>query len=190
MYMKIQKVVELIRGKEGSVVRLKVIPASAADPSETVEIVISRDQVNLKDKLANAEMIKMKNKEGKEERIGWIYLSSFYADMEGGSRSTTADVRRLLDRLMTENISGLVLDLRGNGGGSLEEAVNLTGLFIPRGPIVQSKDARDKTDSLSSRNRFPVYEGPMVVMTDRVSASASEILAAALQDYNLSLIHI
>ncbi len=189
MYMKLGDIVELIRGEEGSVVRLKVIPAEAADDSMAKEIIIVRARVDLKDKLANAEVIETLDAKGDKTRIGWIYLDSFYLDMEDGSVSTTRDVRRLLDRLVEkEGISGLVLDLRGNGGGSLEEAINLTGLFIKKGPVVLQKDWKGKESSRSSTNRWPVYEGPMIVLTDRNSASASEILAAALQDYNRALI--
>jgi len=189
MYMKLGDIVELIRGEEGSTVRLKVISANSADDSMAKEISIVRARVDLKDKLANAEVIETLNEKGEKTRIGWIYLDSFYLDMEDGSVSTTRDVRRLLDRLVEkEQISGLVLDLRGNGGGSLEEAINLTGLFIKKGPVVLQKDWKGKETSRSSTNRYPVYEGPMVVLTDRNSASASEILAAALQDYNRALV--
>lgn len=184
MYMKLQKVVEMIRGEKGSIVRLNVNPADAEDPSVTREILIERDLVNLKDKLANAEMIETE----KDRRIGWINLSSFYADMDGGDTSTTADIKQLLARLMKEGIEGLVLDLRGNGGGSLDEAIDLTGLFVPGGPVVQSKDWRGNVDSLRCQNKEAMYTGPMVVLTDRTSASASEILAAALQDYKRALI--
>ncbi|MEZ5328806.1 MAG: carboxy terminal-processing peptidase [Verrucomicrobiales bacterium] len=184
MYMKLQKVVDMIRGEKGSIVRLKVNPADADDPSVTRDILIERDVVNLKDKLANAEMIETE----KERRIGWINLSSFYADMDGGDTSTTADIKQLLGRLMKEGIEGLVLDLRGNGGGSLDEAIDLTGLFVPGGPVVQSKDWRGNVDSLRSQNKEAMYTGPMIVLTDKTSASASEILAAALQDYKRALI--
>jgi carboxyl-terminal processing protease len=188
MYMKLNKVVDLIRGEEGSLVRLKVIPADSTDDSVTDEINIIRAKVDLKDKLANAELIDTLGPNGEKMRYGWINLYSFYADMEDGSVSTTRDVRALLDRLVKEKISGLVLDLRGNGGGSLEEAINLTGLFIRKGPVVQAKDWRGKETFRSSTNRWPVYEGPMIVLTDRISASASEILAAALQDYGRALV--
>ncbi len=189
MYMKLGDIVELIRGEEGSTVRLKVIPAESADDSMAREISIVRARVDLKDKLANAEVIETLDAKGDKTRIGWIYLDSFYLDMEDGSVSTTRDVRRLLDRLVEkEGVNGLVLDLRGNGGGSLEEAINLTGLFIKKGPVVLQKDWKGKESSRSSTNRYPVYEGPMIVLTDRNSASASEILAAALQDYNRALI--
>ena len=188
LYMKLNKIVDLIRGEENTIVRLKVIPGDATDDSVTKEISIVRAKVDLKDKLANAELIETLDNKGEKVRYGWINLYSFYADMEDGSVSTTRDVRTLLDRLIKEKVSGLVLDLRGNGGGSLEEAINLTGLFIRKGPVVQAKDWRGKESSRSSTNRWPVYEGPMIVLTDRISASASEILAAALQDYDRALI--
>ncbi len=187
-FMKLSKVVDLIRGERGTVVRLKIIPASAADDADTEVIHITRDEVQLKDKLATAELIRTKDAGGHPRQIGWIYLPSFYADMEGGSTSMTADVERLLGRLMKEGIEGLVVDVRGNGGGSLEEAIKMTGLFIPRGPIVQSKDYKGKMDPRASRRREPVYTGPLVILQDRISASASEILAAALQDYNRAIV--
>ena len=184
MYMKLQKIVEMIRGEKGSIVRLNVIPANADDPSATSEIIIERDLVNLKDKLANAELIKTE----RDRHIGWINLSSFYADMDGGKTSTTADIKRLVERLVKENIEGLVLDLRGNGGGSLDEAIDLTGLFVSRGPVVQSKNWRGKIDVLNCKAKKPLYTGPMIVLVDRTSASASEILAVALQDRGRALI--
>ncbi|MEM7147147.1 MAG: carboxy terminal-processing peptidase [Verrucomicrobiota bacterium] len=184
--MQLPKVVELIRGTKGSVVRLKVL--REGDPSKPDEVLIVRDEVELKDKLANAELIETIDADGSSQRLGWIYLYSFYADMTGGDTSTTTDVKRLLQRLMKENIDGLVLDLRGNGGGSLEEAIDLTGLFIPRGPVVQSKDWQGDIDSRDSTTKEPLWEGPLVVVTDKASASASEILAAALQDYGRAII--
>ncbi len=187
-YMKLQKIVELIRGKSGSIVRIKVNPAAADDPSVVKEITITRSEVELKEKLANAELIVTPPVNNKTNRIGWINLSSFYADMEEGTVSTTVDVSRLLKRLMAEKIEGLVLDLRGNGGGSLEEAIKLTGLFIPKGPVVQAKDWRDNITWRECENECPLYDGPLIVLTDRSSASASEILAAALQDYHRAVI--
>ena len=187
-YMKLQKVVDLIRGPRGTKVRLKIIPSEADDGSWTEVVEIIRDEVKLKDKLATAELIRVKGADGTERQIGWIYLPSFYADMDDGLTSMTADVIRLLDRLKKEGLDGLVIDVRGNGGGSLEEAIKMTGLFVPRGPIIQSKDHMGKTESRESRRLEPLYEGPLIVVQDRVSASASEILAAALQDYNRALI--
>lgn len=186
--MKLNDVVDLIRGEKGSVVRLKVIPADAPAGSQTKEISIVRDKVDLKDSLASAELIETKDEAGKPLKLGWINLLSFYSDMDGGQTSTTADVQRLVNRLMREGMQGLVVDLRDNGGGSLEEAINMTGLFIPRGPVVQSRDWEGRVDFKESRNKDALWSGPLVVLTNHSSASASEIFAAALQDYRRALI--
>ncbi len=186
--MDLNDIVDLIRGKKGSIVRLEVIPVDSGDSGAHKVISIVRDQVDLKESLASADLIITKDDDGKVLKLGWINLLSFYSDMGGGDTSTTADVQRLINRLMEEGIDGLVLDLRDNGGGSLEEAINLTGLFIPRGPVVQSKDWRDNRDAKFSRNRYALYDGPMIVLTNKASASASEILAAALQDYRRAII--
>ena len=192
--MKLDKVVEMIRGKKGSTVRLQVIPAGTTDTSKRKVIAIVRDEVKLTDSEARAEIVEQKNDHGGVDRLGWITLPSFYADMDGGGRkgsqrkSTTRDVAELLTRLNKENISGLIIDLRRNGGGSLEEAVNLTGLFIKKGPVVQSKNYDKKMDVLSDKDPSILYNGPMIVLTSHVSASASEIFAGALQDYNRAVI--
>ncbi len=185
-YMKLQKIVDMIRGKDGSTVRLRVNPADA--PTTTKIISIVRGAVELKEKLANAELLVTPAEMGPPAKIGWINLSSFYADMEEGTVSTTDDVQRLLARLIKEKIDGLVLDLRGNGGGSLEEAIRLTGLFVPAGPVVQSKDWKGSVAWRECETPKAFYDGPMIVLTDKTSASASEILAAALQDYRRALI--
>jgi len=184
--MKLSDIVDLIRGEIGSTVRLKMIPAG--ETTEVKLVTLTRDKIDLKDSLATADLIITKDSEDNEERIGWISLPSFYADMDGGQTSTTTDVRRLLTRLSIEGIDGLVIDLRDNGGGSLEEAINMTGLFIRKGPVVQSVDWRGNRDQKSSRNSEAVYSGPLVVVTNRASASASEIFAAALQDYGRAVI--
>jgi carboxyl-terminal processing protease len=190
--MKLDKVVEMIRGKKGTTVRLQVIPSGATDASKRKVIAIVRDEVKLTDGEARAEIIEQKNERGQTERLGWITLPSFYAEMDhrsrGPSKSTTADVRRLLDRLNKEGINGLVIDLRKNGGGSLEEAINLTGLFIKKGPVVQSKDYNKQILVQSDKDPSISYNGPMVVLTSHVSASASEIFAGALQDYDRAVI--
>lgn len=188
--MKLDKVVEKIRGKKGSVVRLQVIPGDAADPSKRHIVEITRDVVKLKDSEAKAEVLDVEGPNGKATRIGWITLPSFYANMSGGgpSKSTTEDVAALLGRLKQEGIEGLVMDLRKDGGGSLEEAINLTGLFIPKGPVVQAKDPNGKITVSSDTNPGVAYSGPMVVVMNRLSASASEIFAAALQDYGRAVI--
>jgi len=190
--MKLDKVVEMIRGKKGTTVRLQVIPARAADPSKRKLIEIVRDEIKLKDSEAKAEIIERQDATGQTRRLGWITLPSFYADMEHsgskGAKSTTRDVLALLNRLKQENIGGLVIDLRRNGGGSLEEAVNLTGLFIKRGPVVQAKDSNGNIHVSRDRDQNLVYDGPLVVLTNKLSASASEIFAAALQDYGRAVI--
>ena len=192
--MKLDKVVEKIRGKKGSVVRLQVIPAGTTDTSKHEIIAITRDEVKLTDGEARAEVIERPNAQGGVDKLGWITLPGFYAEMDrsarssGKPKSTTADVNALLDRLNKEGITGLVMDLRRNGGGSLEEAINLTGLFIKKGPVVQSKDYQKKIDVMSDTDPSITYNGPMIVLTSHLSASASEIFAGALQDYNRATI--
>jgi carboxyl-terminal processing protease len=190
--MKLDKVVEMIRGKKGTTVRLQVIPATATDPSERKVIEIVRDEIKLKDQEARAELIEKRSGSKPPVRLGWLTLPSFYADMEHSgdakSKSTTRDVKALIERLKKEGIQGLVLDLRRNGGGSLEEAVNLTGLFIPKGPVVQAKDSNGNIAVSRDRDTQVVWDGPLVVLTNRLSASASEIVAAALQDYGRAVI--
>jgi carboxyl-terminal processing protease len=190
--MKLDKVVEMIRGKKDSIVRIQVIPVSATDPSVRKVVEIKRDEIKLKEQEAKAEIIERPLSDGTVQRLGWITLPSFYADMErsgsSNAKSTTRDVLTLLNRLKAEGIHGLVMDLRRNGGGSLEEAVNLTGLFIKKGPVVQSKDSSGNLHVSKDRDSAVAYDGPMVVLTNRLSASASEIFAAALQDYNRAVI--
>lgn len=185
-YLKLQKIVDMIRGEKNTTVRIKIVPAD--DPSGNRIIAIVRDEVPLKEKLANAELLVTPPDLGKTLKVGWINLSNFYADMENNTVSTSVDVERLLRRLMKEKIDGLVLDLRDNGGGSLDEAIKLTGLFIPAGPVVQAKDWRGSITWRDCENEKPVYDGPMIVLINKASASASEILAAALQDYRRALI--
>jgi carboxyl-terminal processing protease len=186
--MRLDKVVEMIRGKKGTHVRLLVIPSDAADPSRRKNIELVRDEIKLKDQEARADIIIKKDEEGKAVKLGWIKLPSFYADMDKHEKSTTRDVQALLKRLRKENIAGLVVDLRRNGGGSLEEAIALTGLFLKAGPIVQTKDSHDHISVSSDPDSGIAYGGPLVVLTSRQSASASEILAAALQDYGRAVI--
>ncbi len=192
--MKLDKVVDMIRGKKNTVVKLQVIPSGTTDTAKRKTISINRDEVKLTDQEARAEVIEQKTDKGDVSKLGWITLPGFYADMDrvhtgkGAPKSTTADVKRLLERLNKENINGLVIDLRRNGGGSLEEAINLTGLFIKKGPVVQSKDYAKKMDVLSDKDPSITYSGPMVVLTSHFSASASEIFAGALQDYNRAVI--
>lgn len=187
MFMKIDKVVDYIRGKEGSMVALKVEPAGGA-PGETKIVVIQRGKVEMKDEQASGEVIDMKNDKGDTHRLGIITLPSFYADFEEGKVRCSVDVERILKRLTDEKIDGLILDLRNNGGGSLEEVRRMTGFFIESGPVVQVKNTLGQVQVKDSDSGKPIYSGPMVVMTDKSSASASEILAGALQDFNRAVI--
>ena len=186
--MRLDKVVEMIRGKKGSHVRLLVIPTDAADPSKRKNVELVRDEIKLKDQEARADIIIKKDEDGNTVKLGWITLPSFYADMDRHQKSTTRDVLALLKRLKKENISGLVVDLRRNGGGSLEEAISLTGLFLKSGPIVQTKNTNGNIVVSSDPDPGIAYAGPLVVLTSRQSASASEIFAAALQDYGRAVI--
>ena len=190
--MKLDKVVEMIRGKKDTIVRLQVLPVNAADPSLKKVVDIKRDEIKLKEQEARAELVERTMPDGSAQKLGWIILPSFYADMErSGSpnaKSTTKDVLALINRLKQEGINGLVMDLRRDGGGSLEEAVNLTGLFIKRGPVVQAKDANGLPHVSRDKDSSIAYDGPMIVLTNRLSASASEIFAAALQDYGRAVI--
>ncbi|MBA3961325.1 MAG: carboxy terminal-processing peptidase [Chthoniobacterales bacterium] len=186
--MRLDKVVDQIRGKKGTKVRLLVIPANAPDPSQRKTIELVRDKINLKDQEARADIILKKDRNGEPVKLGWLTLPSFYADMEGHNKSTTKDVLALLKRLKKEKIGGLVIDLRRNGGGSLEEAISLTGLFIKSGPIVQTKGSNDRVVISTDPDPDIAYDGPLVVLTSRQSASASEIFAAALQDYGRAVI--
>ena len=190
--MKLDKVVEKIRGSKGSIVRLQVIPANATDPSKRSVVEITRDEVKLKESEAKGEVIEVKDPQGDKEKLGWLTVPSFYAEMdrhgEGDAKSTTKDVRRIVDRMKKEGIQGLVIDLRRDGGGSLEEAINLTGLFVGPGPVVQAKDSNGRVSVSGDNEPAPFYDGPVVVLVNRLSASASEIFAAALQDYGRAVI--
>ena len=186
--MRLDKVVEMIRGKKGTRVRLLAIPADATDPSRRKNVELVRDEIKLKDQEARADIIIKKDENGEAIKLGWLTLPSFYADMDKHQKSTTRDVLALLKRLKKENIAGLVVDLRRNGGGSLEEALALTGLFLKSGPIVQTKDYNGNTRISSDPDPGIAYSGPLIVLTSRQSASASEIFAAALQDYGRAVI--
>lgn len=186
--VKLDKVVQLIRGKKGTTVRLQIIPAAGGDPSNRSVVELVRDEVKLKDAKAQAEIIETKDSNGHVKRLGWLTLPSFYGDMENKTISPTADVRRLLERLKKEGIGGLVIDLRNNGGGSLDEAVDLTGLFIKSGPVVQVKPTNGRIGVLRDTDPGVAYDGPLVVLTNTFSASASEIFAGALQDYGRAVI--
>src|SRR5205809_395035 len=186
--MRLDKVVEMIRGKKGTRVRLLVIPSDATDPSRRKNVELVRDEIKLKDQEAHADIIIKKDENGDPIKLGWLTLPSFYADMDKHQKSTTRDVLALLKRLKKENIAGLVVDLRKNGGGSHEDALSLTGLFLKSGPSVQTKDYNGSIRISSDPDSGIAYSWPLVVLTSRQSASASEIFAAALQDYGRAVI--
>jgi carboxyl-terminal processing protease len=190
--MNLNEVVRLIRGKRGTVVRLKVVPVGETAPKVYD---ITRAKIELKDAEARGEVIEHGAKaDGTPWRIGVINLPSFYMDMAGAQqgqadyKSSTRDCRRLLDQFREQGVDGVVLDLRNNGGGSLPEAIKLTGLFIDRGPVVQIKDADHQVRPYDDTEAGVSWEGPLVVLTNKFSASASEILAGAIQDYRRGLI--
>jgi carboxyl-terminal processing protease len=192
--MSLNKAVQMIRGPKGTEVRLTIIPAGG-DSSARTTLTLVRDEIKLEDQEAKAKLIEMPGAHGANLRLGVIDLPSFYASFDPSNarphtenRSTTEDVKRLLGKLKQENVSGVILDLRRNGGGSLEEAINLTGLFIKDGPVVQVKDYDNSVQEDDDRDPSIFYDGPLIVLTSRFSASASEILAGALQDYGRALI--
>lgn len=187
LYMKIDKVVDMVRGKEGTQVRLKIEPHDS--PGQAKIITLTRSQVELKDEFAKGELIEEKDYHGSPRKIGIITLPSFYFDMDGGDRHSSKDMLRLIDRMNNESVDGLVIDLRGNGGGSLEEVRRMTGFFVGGGPVVQIKDGtRGIIEIKKADDTPPVFTKPVVVLIDKTSASASEILAAALQDYGRAVI--
>ncbi|MFN0069121.1 MAG: carboxy terminal-processing peptidase [Limisphaerales bacterium] len=178
--MRLNKVVELIRGKKGSEVRLTVVPASTEDGSRRV-ISMLRDDIKLSEQFAKARIVDLPAADGKVQRLGVITLPQFY-------ENCARDVRKLIEALKKEHIEGLVLDLRRNGGGILDEAIELTGLFIGEGPVTQVKDARGRNTVLKDEDDGVAWSGPLVVAVGHLSASASEIVAAALQDYGRALV--
>ena len=190
---RLDDVVDLVRGKKGTVVRLDVIPA-AGRADEVRRLVITRNEVRLEEQAAQSKIIEINDLEGSPRKIGVIDVPAFYLDFDAyrrgdpDFRSTTRDVARLVEELGAAGVDGLVIDLRGNGGGSLREANELTGLFIEYGPTVQIKGTGARIWRDGKRRRGPFYEGPLAIMIDRLSASASEIFAGALQDYGRAII--
>jgi carboxyl-terminal processing protease len=187
---RLDDVVDLIRGPANTVVRLQIIPAGALPGSSEKTIALMRDQVKLEEQAAKSDIVTVP-RDGREWRIGVIEVPSFYRDyraMSSGDKdytSTTRDVKRLIGELEEEGIDGLVLDLRGNGGGHLTEATALSGLFIDNGPVVQLRNSSGRISRLDDPDPVArvAYNGPLTVLVDRFSASASEIFAAAIQDY-------
>lgn len=191
--MKLRKIVDMIRGPKGTKVHLVVQPAAATDASARKEIVIVRDTVKLNSARARAGVFQLPDEEGQTQPVGVITLPAFYGpaeegDTDGEKTSASRDVARLIEQLKKEGIQGLVLDLRHNGGGYLTEAIELAGLFIQKGPVVQVKTYNGDIQVDSDGNSKIAYAGPLAVLVDRFSASASEIVAGALQNYGRGII--
>jgi carboxyl-terminal processing protease len=194
MFWPLYKSVRLIRGEKGTDVVLSVIPVS--DPSGTTvrKVRLTRDKINLEERAAQSSIHELPGwKDGDRLHLGVVSLPDFYADQQGKkrgdpeSRSCSQDVKRILDRFSDESVDGVLLDLRNNGGGSLQDAIEMTGFFIDRGPVVQVK-ANRRVQVLNDPDRDTIYDGPLVVLVNRMSASASEILAGALQDYSRAIV--
>src|SRR5207302_5113254 len=190
--MKLREVVKLIRGARATKVQLKVIPAEKVVP---LVYDLTRQKIELKAQEARQEIIEQgKKADGSPYRIGVIDLPSFYADPgsrrngQADAKSATEDVRKILKEFTAKGVDGVVLDLRKNGGGALNEALALTGLFIDQGTVVQVKGSQGPVQRLKDPEKGTVYAGPLMVLVSRYSASASEILAGALQDYGRALI--
>ena len=190
---RLDDVVQLIRGKAGTTVRLQVLPAGAAPGGSEKVLEFVRNKVTLEAQAAHKE-VKTVVRNGRTLKIGVITVPGFYQDIAAQNagdenyRSTTRDVLKLVNQLKTENIDGLVLDLRNDGGGYLPEATALTGLFIDHGPVVQLRDTSGRLEVLDDPESGPAYDGPLAVLVDRLSASASEIFAGAIQDYHRGVI--
>ncbi|QCI11233.1 tail-specific protease [Pseudomonas putida] len=191
---RLDEVVKLIRGPKGSVVRLEIIPASNAPNDQTTKIVaITREAVKLEEQAAKKSVLKLKQ-DGRDYKLGIIEIPAFYLDFKAYRagdpeyKSTTRDVKKLLTELQKEKVDGVVIDLRNNGGGSLQEATELTSLFIDKGPTVLVRNSDGRVDVLEDENTGAFYKGPLALLVNRLSASASEIFAGAMQDYHRALI--
>lgn len=191
---KLDHAVTKIKGPKGTVVRLKVIPAGQELTAEPKIVSLTRDRVVIEDESAKREIKEVVGEDGKTYRIGIISLPKFYIDFDAyrkndpNYKSTTRDVRLLLDSLKQENVDAVVMDLRFNGGGSLQESIELTGLFIDKGPVVQVRDTRNRIEVNSDQEDGVAWDGPLGVIINRFSASASEIFAAAVQDYGRGIV--
>ena len=190
---RIDDVVDLIRGPKGSKVRLEIIPSTALNDSETKEILIVRNVVKLEDQAAEKKLITLE-RDTKDYKVGVIELPAFYFDFDAyqkrdyNYKSSSKDVKRLIKELNKENIDGLIVDLRNNGGGSLYEANALAHLFLGRGTTVQVKSSNGNIQGLGERWGYRFFDKPLVVLVNKFSASASEILAGAIQDYDRGLV--
>ncbi len=193
--MKLRKVVEMIRGEKGSQVHLFIQPSDATDPSVRRTIIITRDVVKLNSQRAHAAIFQVPGADSVPRPLGVITLPTFYGpaadgdtDSDGGKTGATQDIARLIVKLKEAGIDGLVLDLRRNGGGYLNEAIDLAGLFIKSGPVVQVKDYTGSIQIDGDKSSAIAYTGPLAVLVDRFSASASEIVAGALQNYGRAIV--
>ena len=190
---RLDEIVDLIRGPRDTTVRLEVIPDKGKSDQRRV-VPIRRNEVKLEEQAAQKEIIEFTDEGGQTHRVGVIDIPAFYIDFEAYRqgdkfyRSTTRDVKKLVDELVSDGVEGIVIDLRDNGGGSLQEANQLTGLFIEYGPTVQIRSAESRVWRDGKRRRSQYYEGPLAVMINRLSASASEIFAGAIQDYGRGII--
>lgn len=191
---RLDEVVKLIRGPKGSVVRLEVVPASNAPNDQSSKVVaITREAVKLEEQAAKKSVLNLEQ-DGRDYKLGIIEIPAFYLDFKAlragdkDYKSTTRDVKKLLTELQQENVDGVVIDLRNNGGGSLQEATELTGLFIDQGPTVLVRNSDGRVDVLADEQQGAFYKGPLAVLVNRLSASASEIFAGAMQDYHRALI--
>ncbi|WP_420147416.1 carboxy terminal-processing peptidase [Spirosoma sp.] len=193
MNWQVDEVVKLIKGPKGTVVRLHVVSPDALAGAPPKEIRLVREKIKLEEQRAKKEVIEVSDN-GKAFKIGVINIPMFYRDFEGarkheqGFSSTTSDVKKFIDELKADKVDGIVIDLRDNGGGSLTEAIDLTGLFIPKGPVVQVRESTGETEVYTDPDPSVTYDGPMAVLVNRFSASASEIFAAAIQDYKRGII--
>lgn len=183
-----------IKGSKGTIVRLKILPAGQDISAQPVIVKLTREKIIMEEESAKKIVKTVKGEDGKNYRIGVINLPKFYIDFEGyrkgdpNYKSTTRDVRLILDSLRKENVDAVVLDLRNNGGGSLQEAIELTGLFIDKGPVVQVRSTNNRVDVEQDKDAGAIWTGPFGVIINRFSASASEIFAGAIQDYGRGII--
>ncbi len=190
---RLDDVVDLIRGPKNTTVRLEILPGSAVDSHQTKTISIVRDTVKLEEQAASKKVINV-SAYGQKYKLGIIDVPKFYIDFDAASRgepdykSTTRDVHKLINELVKENVKGIVIDLRNNGGGSLREVDELVGLFIKKGPTVQVKGVSGRIYIHKDKDNDITYEGPLAVLVNRLSASASEIFAGAIQDYHRGIV--
>ncbi len=178
---RLDDVVELIKGPKGTEVRLEILPGNAGVDGKTKIVTLIRDKIRLEDRAAKLEIKTIEQGTYAGSKVGVIEIPGFYINL-------TEDVKALLKEMQSSDVKALLIDLRDNGGGSLDEATNLTGLFIDKGPVVQIRDDRGNIEVKADRDGVTYYNGPMTILVNRYSASASEIFAAALQDYGRALV--